>query len=71
VAGKSEASRVRAKAEEKAAEEKAAEDKAVPVVSQKDIAAAPPEHLSLFRSASFPSCTLSAFFAESSAGLFG
>ncbi len=66
VAAKSEVSQVRAKAEERAAE-----DKALPVVLQKGQPSSSAEHLSLFRSGSFPSCSLSAFFTESSASLFG
>jgi hypothetical protein len=66
VAAKSEVNQVPARAVEKAAG-----DKALPVVLQKGHRSSSAEHLSLFRSASFPSCSLSAFFAESSAGLLG
>jgi hypothetical protein len=66
VTGKSEASQVRAKAEERAAE-----DKALSVVLQEGQPNSSAEYLSSFRSGSFPSCSLSAFFTESSASLFG
>jgi len=66
VAGESEASRVRAKPEERAAE-----DKALSVVLQKEQPSSSAEDLSSFRSGSFPSCSIGAFSTESSASLFG